>query len=79
MELRQLACGIWMLIENGIHRYTLEHGRKPFALVLHPAHFDEFYEGIETDNELLDNVVILCIPHFEASVLVNELGDTSEL
>jgi hypothetical protein len=42
MELKQPACGIWMLIGDCINRYTLEHGRKPFALVPHPAHFDGF-------------------------------------
>lgn len=64
MELKQIACDIWPLIENGILGCMLNRGRKPFALMLHPAHVDEFCRGTETNSDLLDGISVLTNPSF---------------
>jgi hypothetical protein len=59
MYLQDLACGIWPLIEDGIKRYEREHGSKPVALVLHPAHANEFCSGAESDDSILDGIAVI--------------------
>ena len=75
----QLACGIWPLIEHGITQFQREHGRKSLALILHPAHTDEFNRGSESNPAVLDGVSVIVSPLFSLAALSDEDGNTHEL
>ncbi|WP_322104241.1 hypothetical protein [Paraburkholderia sp. J41] len=77
--MNQLACGIWSLIQHGIEQYEREHGRKPVALILHPAHVDEFTRGSESDPAELDGVAVIVSPLFSVAAPSDEDGNTYEL
>jgi hypothetical protein len=65
-----VASGGWL---SG-RRYVETHGRKPVALVLHPALMKGLGEQAGSAPTLLDDVSILSSPRFEAPVLLNERG-----
>ncbi|CAD6542674.1 hypothetical protein LMG27952_03922 [Paraburkholderia hiiakae] len=73
----QLACGIWPLIEHGIKKYERE--RKPVALILHPAHVDEFARGSESSPAVLCGVSVIVSPLFSMAALSDKDGNTHEL
>ncbi|CAM2183789.1 hypothetical protein PSAC2689_50178 [Paraburkholderia sacchari] len=79
MEQEQLAYGIWKLIEDGITRYEREHGEKPLALILHPAHVSEFCQGAESDDTILDGISIIQNPRFELPTLIDKRGNSYEI
>jgi len=75
----QIACGIWPLIEDGFRRCEREHGRKPVALVLHPAHAHEFCAGTESDDAILDGVAVIQDFRVIGQSLVDKHGYTFEI
>ncbi|CAG9267576.1 hypothetical protein [Paraburkholderia unamae] len=75
MKQAQLTCGIWQLIEHGIQQHEKEHGRRPVALILHPAHKDEFCLGSESNAAVLGGISVGVAPLFDMPVLVDENGD----
>ncbi|WP_322048389.1 hypothetical protein [Paraburkholderia sp. J67] len=79
MDQIQLSCGIWKLVEHSITQHEREHGRKPVALILHPAHIDEFTRGSECDPAVLDGVAVFVSPLFSVAALSDEDGNTHEL
>jgi hypothetical protein len=79
VEREQLACGSWALIEHGIRAFEREHGEKPFALVLHPEHFDEFCNGTGSDETILDGVSIIQSPRFTMPTLIDLQGNPFEI
>ncbi|WP_027818597.1 hypothetical protein [Paraburkholderia bannensis] len=74
-----LSCGIWKLIEHAIEQYEREHGRKPVALILHPAKVGDFYRGAGSNNDLLDDVSIITSARFEFHDLVDEHGNNFDI
>ena len=79
MQKTNLACSTWKLIEHGIDRFIREHGCKPAALVLHPAHIDALCRDAESDRTLLDGVSVIVSPLIELPLLVDCKGDNHEL
>lgn len=79
METSNLACGAWTFIEHGIERFIHEHGSKPAALILHPAHIKALCDDAGPDRTLLDGVSVIVSPLFELPVLVDAQGDNHEL
>lgn len=75
----QLACGTWALIEHDIRAFEREHGKRPFALALHPEHLDEFCNGSGTDEVILDGVSILPSPRFAMPTWIDLLGNPFEI
>ncbi|PVX85625.1 hypothetical protein C7402_103202 [Paraburkholderia unamae] len=67
------------MIDYGVEQYVKEHGGKPAAFVLHPAHLSEFFEGTESDDAILDGISVIHSPWFGMSVFVNERGNIFEL
>ena len=79
MSKRKLACGTWKLIEDGIERYMRERGRRPAALILHPAHVKEFRREPAADTTLLDGVSVLISPRPELPLLADQNGNPFDL
>ena len=79
MEQTQLACGIRKLIEHGIVAYEREHGRTPVALILHPAHANEFCTGTESDDAILDDISVIQDSRVATPSLVDERGNTFKI
>ena len=79
MDKATIACGTWPLIEYGITQYEREHGRKPVALILHPADIDEFTRRSESSPAVLDGVSVIVSPLFSVAALSEEDGNTHEL
>jgi hypothetical protein len=78
-NMTQLACGVWSLIEHGINEYVRQHGRKPLALILHPAHANEFCSGAESDDAILDGIAVIQYSRVTGPNLIDEHGDTFEI
>ncbi|WP_375508974.1 hypothetical protein [uncultured Caballeronia sp.] len=79
MKQKQIACSIGALIENSIPNYFLERGNKPFALILHSAHVQEFCREMDRLSHLLDGIVVLSNPAFMTSVLMDDYANAIEL
>ncbi|MCG5075172.1 hypothetical protein [Paraburkholderia tagetis] len=73
------SSGIGPLIEHSIKQYVKEHGRKPFALILNPAHMSEFCKGAGSNDTILDGISVISSPRFDMPVLVDECGNPFEL
>jgi len=71
---KKLACGVWPLIEYGICRYIEAQGRKPAAVVLHPAQVAELDRQTRSDPDLLMGVSIVVYPFFGLPVLYHDLA-----
>jgi hypothetical protein len=76
---KQLARGVWPLVEHGIRRYMAEHRRKPVALVLHATQMKAFCRQAGSDAALLNGVSVLNSPLFKLPVLLSEKGESFEL
>jgi hypothetical protein len=72
--LKNFACGVWPLIEDGIRRYVDEHGRKPVALVLHPEQVKELPEPAASGSPLLADVSVIPSSLIDLPMLMNESG-----
>ncbi|WP_322056720.1 hypothetical protein [Paraburkholderia sp. J63] len=66
-------------MEHGIEQYVKEHGRKPYALVMHPAHTKGFASVEWKKTALLDDVSIIASPRFDLPVLIDERGNSFDL
>lgn len=75
----QLSCGIWPLVEHGIEQYVKEHGRKPYALVMHPSHMRELVTVEWRNPALLNDVSIPASARFDLPVLIDERGNNFDL
>lgn len=76
---KNFACGAGKRIGHGIEQFTREHGCKPAALILHPAHADAFAREPELDSGLLNGVSVIVSPLFDVPALVGQQGSQHEL
>lgn len=76
---KKIACGIWRFVESGIRQYISDHGRKPAALILHPAQKAELMREMEVGSALLEGISILSSPRFEMPIVADKYGNFVEL
>jgi hypothetical protein len=79
MKTSEISCGTWPLIEHEINEYVRQHGRKPLALILHPAHANEFCSGAENDDSILDGISVIQGSRVTVPRLVDERGNDYEI
>lgn len=68
-----------MLVEHGIKQYVKEHGRKPYALVMHPSQVLAVIRQRGDLSRLLEDIRVLWTPLFATPALMAEDGELTDL